>query len=101
PPARLTPMPPDDAPAVVQRGDVSDAWVAEVNEYAKSRGMAEVGESPTGPKFSHAWVVGGKKTSTGSSVLVSDPQTPVRNPSLFYEYHVCGKTFNARGMGVP
>ncbi|WP_442485318.1 penicillin acylase family protein [Aeoliella sp. SH292] len=101
PPAGLSPMPPDEAPAVVQRSDVSDEWVAKVNEYAKARGMVDVGESPEGPKFSHAWVVGGKKTTTGSSVLVSDPQTAVRNPSLFYEYHVHGKTFNARGMGVP
>ena len=53
------------------------------------------------PKFSHAWVVGGQRSTTGSAVLVSDPQTPVRNPSLFYEYHLQGKTFNARGIGVP
>ena len=45
--------------------------------------------------------MGGKKTTTGSSVLVSDPQTQVRNPSLFYEFHMQGATFNARGIGVP
>ena len=44
--------------------------------------------------------MGGKRTTTGSSVLVSDPQTPVRNPSLFYECHLQGATFNARGIGV-
>ena len=54
-----------------------------------------------GPKFSHAWVVGRARSTTGSAVLVSDPQTPVRNPALFYEFHVQGKTFNARGIGVP
>lgn len=31
---------------------------------------------------------------------MSDPQTAVRNPSLLYEFHVSGKTFNARGCGV-
>ncbi len=35
------------------------------------------------------------------AVLVSMPQTPVANPSLMYEFHVCGKTINARGIGVP
>ena len=25
----------------------------------------------------------------------------MRNPSLWYEFHVCGKSFNARGLGVP
>ena len=34
-------------------------------------------------------------------MLVSDPQTPVRNPSLWMEFHVSGKTINARGIGVP
>src|SRR6185369_11222346 len=38
---------------------------------------------------------------TGSAVLVSDPQTPVRNPSLWMEFHVKGKSFNARGIGMP
>ncbi len=62
---------------------------------------AEQGEGEAGPEFSHAWVVGGTKTTTGSAVLVSDPQTPVRNPSLWMEFHMKGKTLNARGVGVP
>src|SRR5262245_22080194 len=57
--------------------------------------------SPRPVQFSHAWVVGGKKTTTGSAVLVSDPRTLVRNPSLWYEFHVCGTNFNARGVGIP
>ena len=71
------------------------------SRYAREHGLAAAAATASGPKFSHAWVVGGKRTTTGSSVLVSDPQTPVRNPSLFYEFHVQGKTFNARGIGVP
>lgn len=100
-PADITPMPADDGPAVVKRADVSDAWVARVNEYAQQHGLTTDESGADGPKFSHAWVVGGAKTTTGSAVLVSDPQTPVRNPSLFYEFHIQGRTFNARGMGVP
>jgi penicillin amidase len=97
----LKPMPPDDGPAVVKRTDVSAEWIERVNRYAREHGLRGSGDAPAGPKFSHAWVVGGRRTTTGSSVLVSDPQTPVRNPSLFYEFHVQGKTFNARGIGVP
>ncbi|MEN6337514.1 MAG: penicillin acylase family protein [Phycisphaerales bacterium] len=94
----------DDA-SVVQRGDVSDDWVQKVLAYAAEHDLARkvsvpVGESRPGPRFSHAWVVGGVKTTTGSAVLVSDPQTPVRNPSLWHEFHVSGRTFNARGIGV-
>jgi acyl-homoserine lactone acylase PvdQ len=61
------------------------------------------GSKPSGstaPKFSHAWVGDGRFTNTGSAVLVSMPQTNVANPSLFYEFHICGKTLDARGIGV-
>jgi len=94
----------DDA-SVIQRGDVSDAWVQQVLDYATGHHLMRkvdvpATEAPPGPRFSHAWVIGGKKTTTGSAVLISDPQTPVRNPSLWYEFHLSGKTFNARGLGV-
>ena len=94
----------DDA-SVIQRRDVGDEWVRRVYDYAMAHDLTrKVDVTPRperpGPRFSHAWVVGGKRTTTGSAVLVSDPQTPVRNPALWYEFHVAGKTFNARGIGV-
>jgi penicillin amidase len=94
----------DDDAAVVARADVTDEWLGRVQAFARQNGIpvkAPPATGPAGPKFSHAWVVGGKKTTTGSAVLVSDPQTPVRNPSLWHEFHVRGKTFNVRGIGVP
>lgn len=100
PPQGLEKMPPDDGPAVVKRSDLSDAWLANVEKYAEEQGLTSDESGSGGPKFSHAWVVGGKQTTTGSAVLVSDPQTSVRTPSLFYEFHIVGKTFNARGIGV-
>lgn len=101
PPEDLEPLPPDDAPAVVRRSDVSPAWIEQVEAFAQGRGWQQERSGAEGPKFSHAWVVGGKRSTTGAAVLVSDPQTPVRNPSLFYEFHLRGETFNARGIGVP
>jgi len=95
---------PDDEAAVVRREDVSDAWIQQVNAFVRSHGLlpeSKPGPDDPNPKFSHAWVMGGEKTTTGSAVLISDPQTPVWNPNMFYEFHVKGKTFNARGMGVP
>ncbi len=99
-PRDLTPLPPDDGPAVVKRSDVDASWLAGVQKYANENGLVTRDSGEEGPKFSHAWVVGNTKTTTGSAVLVSDPQTPVRNPSLFYEFHIAGGSFNARGMGV-
>jgi penicillin amidase len=91
----------DDSAAVVQRGDVSEAWLKRVEQFSSAHGLDDGATGGPGPKFSHAWVVGGARTITGSAVLVSDPQTPVRNPSLWMEFHVSGKTIHARGIGVP
>jgi penicillin amidase len=93
----------DDSTAVVQREDVSDEWLREVEKFCATHNPSPSSSASTndGPKFSHAWVVGGKKTTTGSAVLVSDPQTPVRNPSLWMEFHMKGKTFDVRGIGMP
>ena len=71
-----------------------------VGEGNGARAQRRAGPETPDPKFSHAWVIGGKQTTTGASVLVSDPQTPVWNPSMLYEFHAQGATFNARGMGV-
>lgn len=94
----------DDEAAVVRREDVSDEWVERTLDFMRERGLAPdaaTDQEEPGPKFSHAWVIGGARTTTGAAVLVSDPQTPVWNPSLFHEFHVAGRTFNVRGMGVP
>lgn len=101
PPAGVKPLPPDDSAAVVKRADVAADWIERVRQYARDHGIQGGGDGSEGKKFSHAWVVGGRRTSTGSSVVVSDPQTPIRNPSMFFEFHIRGKTLNARGIGVP
>ncbi|MEW6752228.1 MAG: penicillin acylase family protein [Candidatus Latescibacterota bacterium] len=97
--------PADDAAAVVQRADVRDEWVSRVDAYLRAQGYdPQARPRPAGDgelRFSHAWVVGGGRSTTGAAVLVSDPQTAVTNPSLFYEFHVRGGTFDARGIGVP
>lgn len=96
-------VPPDDDAAVVRREDVPDAWVAEVDAFLDAHGLRPepaTGPDTPDPKFSHAWVIGGERTTTGAAVLVSDPQTPVWNPSLFQEFHIRCASFNVRGMGV-
>ena len=95
---------PDDSTAVVRKEDVDPKWIGEIHRWLASQGYTQARkerEGEKGNKFSHAWVVGGMKSSTGSTLLVSDPQTPVTNPSLFYEFHIQGASFNARGIGVP
>lgn len=98
----------DEEAAVVRESDFDPGLKAELNVFAKAKGYKTppgvfdwiAPEAAPFPAFSHAWVVGGKRTTTGSAVLVSDPQTTVRNPSVWYEYHFSGATFSARGIGV-
>ncbi len=102
-PPTTSPQWKDDTAAVVQEIDTPVAWREQVAAFSEAQGFSTK-SPPTGadnPKFSHAWVVGGRKTTTGAAVLVSDPQTPVRNPSLWMEFHLVGRTVNARGVGVP
>jgi penicillin amidase len=107
-PGRMAPPAPsplwrDDTAAVVQAEDTDATWRARVKSFATDLGFPARSRGPAndGPKFSHAWVVAGSRTTTGAAILVSDPQTPVRNPSLWMEFHISGKTFNVRGIGVP
>jgi penicillin amidase len=94
----------DESAAVVQLGDVDDAFLDALGAYVESLGIADPGtpwsSADPAPTFSHAWVVGGTRTTTGAAVLHSDPQTTVRNPSIWYEAHVSGASFDARGIGV-
>jgi len=91
----------DEEAAVVKREDVSESWIKELVKYAREHGLPARSQGANSPRFSHAWVVGGLRSDSGAAVLVSDPQTLVRNPSLWYEFHIKGATFNTRGIGVP
>ncbi len=105
PPADLKRVPQDDSAAVVGRDDVTESWIEKTRAFLTAHGFdvdaSAAGQgTPVGPKFSHAWVADGHFSKTGSAVLVSMPQTNVANPSLFYEFHIHGKTMDARGAGV-
>ncbi len=92
----------DNSAAVISEEDIDGEWLAEVIEFFETFDYQQnpniMGVSPS---FSHAWAVGGSKTTTGSAVLVSDPQISVQVPALFYNYHIKGDTIDARGIGVP
>jgi len=99
----------DEAAAVVQEADFDPAARAELDAYAAAHGYgggssARLRSLPTEPEFihfSHAWVIGGTRSTTGAAVLCSDPQTTVRNPAVWHEAHVKGATFDARGISFP
>lgn len=95
---------PDDGAAVIRAEDLDQAWLGQVEAFLQEQGYGQGQREKAGdagPSFSHAWVADGRLSGTGAAVLVSDPQTPVANPSLLYEYHIKGASFDARGVGVP
>jgi acyl-homoserine lactone acylase PvdQ len=77
----LEPLPPDDGPAVVKRGDVSADWIERTFRYAQERGLGNRHGSGQGPKFSHAWVVGRQRSTTGSAVLAAIPIRSRHDPT--------------------
>lgn len=101
--------PGDPGAAVVQASDVPQDVQDGIAAYAAKMGYGPMSQAPHDyghitPKFSHAWVVGGDRTTTGESVLVSDPQVAVTSPNFLYEWAVVGDEIHARGAsaaGVP
>lgn len=95
----------DDNAATTKYDDYTPETLEAIYAYANNITNNDLNQVPNfithqTPKMSHAWVVGGKKTTTGSSVLSSDPQTKVTSPSIWYEYHMKSNNFNTRGIGV-
>jgi penicillin amidase len=103
--------PGDPDAGVVQVEDVPQEVQDAIHDYADSMGYGDDAKGfakyhpdsygHSSPSFSHAWVVGGERTTTGKAVLVSDPQITVTFPNLFYEWHASGASFAVRGIGVP
>ncbi|HET6585066.1 MAG TPA: penicillin acylase family protein, partial [Nannocystaceae bacterium] len=106
--------PGEPAKGVVQAADVPADVQQAIADYAVSMGYGDAmgNASPhgfaaahphyygkEGPKFSHAWAVGGAMTATGEAALVSDPQLAVTAPNFLYEFEIEGDTVHARGAG--
>ena len=95
----------DETGAIVQEQDMNPDLIAEIKTYLTDYGYDTNYTWPTSkmeeqPKASHAWVVGGNRTATGTAILHSDPQLLIYSPSIWYEFHISGGEFDARGIGV-
>ncbi|HHV54133.1 MAG TPA: hypothetical protein GXX55_01560 [Firmicutes bacterium] len=90
----------DDAAAVVEEQDFARTS-PDVYQRLKSYPRAQAEDDGwERVKASHAWAVSGEKTVTGKPLLESDPQIAVTLPSLWYEIHLSGGDYNARGIGL-
>ncbi len=95
----------DDAASTTKYEDYDSETLIAIFEYAENISNPNCIKIPNftyqiSPKMSHAWVVSGSRTTTGSVVLNSDPQTKVSSPSIWYEMRMNGASFNVRGIGV-
>ena len=93
----------DESAAIIKREDVADDWLVLVHNFLKQNDASQnqLERKTDSPKANLTWAIGKNKSKTGASVLCSDSQIPVQNPSQVYEFHISGQTFNARGIGVP
>ncbi|MBK7877564.1 MAG: penicillin acylase family protein [Planctomycetes bacterium] len=94
----------DDEAAVVQPSDVPAAVRDAMSAYALEHGLDGGENCPGGTidaHFSQAWAVAGDRTEDGHARLVADPRVRIYLPSVFYEWHMKGATFDVRGMGTP
>jgi penicillin amidase len=92
----------DESAAAVQQSDVPAEVQAAMQAYAEQWGLSAASRGPyphEAPHFSHAWAVGGTRTTSGRAVLHSDPQIPITTPATLYEWHWKGATFAGRGAG--
>lgn len=50
---------------------------------------------------SNAWVVSGKKTTTGKPILANDPHLTLTSPARWYEMHLQTPTLDVSGASLP
>ncbi|MFW5934899.1 MAG: penicillin acylase family protein [Halolamina sp.] len=50
---------------------------------------------------SNSWVVSGEHTASGDPVVANDPHLELTVPPVWYEQHVVGPEFDARGVAFP
>jgi len=101
----------DETAATVQQSDVPISTRNAMQSYANQhppfasnylpKHWAYITPNIVEPKGSHAWVVGGSRSTTGNSFLFSQPQLRISFPNVWQEIHVQGGTFNVRGTSVP
>jgi penicillin amidase len=94
----------DDEAAVVRAHHVDTTTLNGMTAFARQYSVpaqSSCGESIDAVHFSDAWAVHGSKTVTGGSFLFGEPRITISSPSLLYEVHMVGATFNARGACLP
>ena len=92
----------DDDVAVVPESEMAKNTevYARLKAMKKTPGFQIRGITPQPLRFSHAWAVSGARSTTGKPILESDPQTPVNNPAIWYEYHLSAGRYDVRGVGA-
>jgi penicillin amidase len=93
----------DDAGAIVPESEMAKdkAVYARLKAMPRTPGFLLRGAPEEPRKMSHAWAVGGRRSTTGKPILESDPQLPLSSPPFFYEFHLAAGQIDARGLGIP
>jgi len=96
----LLPRYPEDGPLTIPAGahytpDMGAAALQLASEAAFFTGETET------PQGSNAWVVAGKRTTSGRPLLANDPHLNLSLPNLWYQVHLEGGDFHVAGATIP
>ncbi len=101
--AQLFPSYPPGQPVIIPTGADYDGEVdvglAQLLEHAANLNL--IGEMDSG---SNSWAIGPERTATGGPLLAGDSHRGLDTPSVYYQNHLAGDTFDVIGnsfAGVP
>lgn len=103
--AAIFPGYPADAPVTVTTAERTQAQTENLLALANLQQQLE-SDLKIGGRYvgSNGWVVSGRHTANGQSILANDPHLALQAPSLWYTLHLKGDQLNVSGMtlvGLP
>ncbi|MEF3273417.1 MAG: penicillin acylase family protein [Chloroflexus sp.] len=96
----IRPRYPEDGPLTIPAGAhyTSDLGAAALQLASEAAFFTGENETPQG---SNAWVVAGKRSTSGRPLLANDPHLNVAIPNLWYQVHLEGGDFHVAGATIP
>ena len=91
------PLAPTTVPAGAQYEKKAEAAPVDVTRFAGLAGLPGLGSDDDRPRASNLWLLGPKKTTDGSTILVNGPQFGNFNPAYVFSIGLHGAGFDLTG----
>ncbi len=96
----LWPVAPDEKPASLPTvsADLASIWETLSSADEKVRRLLGTAGGHLG---SNSWVISGSRTRSGKPLLANDPHLGYNQPSVWYEMHLVGGSYDVSGASFP